>query len=159
MNETQTAAKKTNGQPGAAMVPSRPRYGGRKPGSPNKRTRQAIEICEAYDFHPVATLIAVITTGRLPNSDGTFAEVDTAGRMDALKALCPYVMPRLQATQVTGKDDGPVAVANFDVAQLMANPDAVKAAQDLALMLVGADRPAPGQRVLPPGDREWTPEK
>jgi len=130
-----------------------PRLGGRKPGSQNKRTRQAIEICEAMDFHPAALLATVVLTGKLPNPDGTTVEIDASGRMDALKALCPYVMPRLQATQVTGKDDGPLAVATLDISRILADPALVEQAQNLALAMVDADRnPAPAQRVLPPGD-------
>jgi hypothetical protein len=128
------------------------RLGGRKPGSLNKRTRQAIEICEQMNFHPAALLATVVLTGKLPNPDGTTVEIDAAGRMDALKALCPYVMPRLQATQVTGKDDGPLAVATLDMSRILADPALVEQAQNIALALVEADRPAPGQRVLPPGD-------
>lgn len=154
MQATADGLKKTYGQPGtgAGFKIGHPRLGGRKPGSQNKRTRQAIEICEAMDFHPAALLATVVMTGKLPNPDGTTVDIDAAGRMDALKAICPYVMPRLQATQVTGKDDGPLAVATLDISRILADPALVEQAQNLALAMVDADRnPAPA-RILPPGD-------
>ena len=121
--------------------------GGRKPGSLNKRTRQAIEICEAYNFSPVATMIAVITTGKLPNADGTFAEVDTPARLDALKSLMPYIAPRLQATQVTGQNGGPIEVdsTTLDIRAIIASPELAAAAQKLALAMAEqqAALPAP----------------
>jgi hypothetical protein len=155
LQATADGLKKTYGQSStpAGFKIGHPRLGGRKPGSQNKRTRQAIEICEAMDFHPAALLATVVLTGKLPNPDGTTVEIDASGRMDALKALCPYVMPRLQATQVTGKDDGPIAVATLDISRIMADPALVEQAQNIALALVEADRnPATAQRVLPPGD-------
>lgn len=140
---------------GPGFKPGHARIGGRKQGSQNKRTRQAIEICESYDFHPVATLITVITTGKLPNADGTFAEVDTPGRLDALKSLCPYVMPRLQSTQVTGKDDGPIEVENgFDINVLMADPASIELAQALALKLAGCKEPIRTPKLLEAGQQD-----
>ncbi len=133
----------------------RPRLGGRQPGSLNKRTKAAIEICESYDFHPVATLITVITTGKLPNADGTFADVDTPGRMDALKSLCPYVLPRLAQTALTGKDAGPLAVATLDMTRILADPALVLQAQNLSLAMTDADRePAPA-RIYTAGDTNF----
>jgi hypothetical protein len=86
--------------------------GGRKVGSPNKRTRHALEICEELDFHPAAFLATIAMTGLMPNADGTSTPVSTEERLKAGVALCPFIMPRLQATQtqITGKDEGPIQV-------------------------------------------------
>jgi hypothetical protein len=125
--------------PATAFKSGHPRLGGRRPGSLNKRTRRAIEICEAYDFHPAAVLIAVIQTGKLPNPDGSFAEVDIAGRMDALKTLCPYVMPRLQATQHSNDPEAPITpFAEFS--WVMQDETLVAMCQDLALAMVDAEK-------------------
>jgi hypothetical protein len=132
-------------KPKTIFQPGHPRCGGRKKGSLNKRTRQAIEICEAMDFHPASLLATVIMTGKLPNPDGTTTDIDAAGRLDALKALCPYVMPKLQATQVTGKDEGPVNLQTVDIAKILADPSLAKAAVDLAMKMAlaeAADQPA-----------------
>ena len=112
------------------------RYGGRKPGSVNKLTRTAREICEQLGCHPAEFLAMVCQKGVMPNADGTFTTVDAAMRLDAAKALAPYVMPKLAQTTLTGPNDGPVQVAAFDVAALLADPEAARAAQALALKLV-----------------------
>jgi hypothetical protein len=44
---------------------------------------------------------------------------------------------RLSAAQVTGKDEGPIAVAALDVTKLMDSPELVAMAQTLALNLSG----------------------
>ena len=118
------------------------RVGGRKKGSPTKRTKLALEICQELDFHPAAFLATIAMTGLMPNPDGTTTAVTPDDRLRAATALAPFVMPRLQATQVTGKDDGPVAVAMLDVTAILANPELAAAAQELALMVVDAESQA-----------------
>ncbi len=101
---------KSTAVPGpSGFQPGHARVGGRRPGSLNKRTKRVLEVCVEMDFHPAATLISIITTGKLPNADGTSIDIDVAGRLDALKTLCPYVMPRLQATQLSGDPEAPLA--------------------------------------------------
>jgi hypothetical protein len=151
--DTESLAMMVNG---LKRTPGHLKFGGRVKGSLNKRTRQAIEICEAMDFHPAALLATVVLTGKLPNPDGTTVEIDATGRMDALKALCPYVMPRLQATQVTGKDDGPVelARATTELERAMATPGGVEIIQRAALLIAGQPdtlpAPAPDDGAKPP---------
>jgi hypothetical protein len=124
--------------------PGHARVGGRKKGSPTKRTKLALEICEAMDFHPAAFLATIAMTGLMPNADGTTTPVTPDDRLRAATALAPFVMPKLQATQVTGRDDGPVAVAALDVTAILANPQLAAAAQELALMVVDAEAEAEG---------------
>ena len=129
----------------------KPRFGGRKPGSLNKRTRQAVEICEAMNFHPAAFLATIAMTGLMPNPDGSTTAVTTDDRIKAATALAPFVMPRLQATQVTGKDEGPVSTATLDINKLLADPIALEAAQALSIRLSMGERD-PDQVALPVGD-------
>lgn len=107
--------------------------GGRKPGSLNRRTRQAIEICEALDFHPAAFLATIALTGQMPNPDGTTTPVAPEERTRAAIALAPFVMPKLQATstQISNPDGGPVEV--LDWTSILANPEMAEAAEKLAL--------------------------
>ena len=70
--------------------------------------------------------------------------IDLATRLDAAKNVAGYLYPRLSAQQVTGKDDGPVAVAALDVAAILANPALAAAAQELALQVVEAECRAEG---------------
>ena len=133
-----------------------PRFGGRKPGSQNKRTKQALEICEALDFHPAAFLATIALTGQMPNPDGTTTPVSTEDRIRAATSLAPFVMPRLQATQVTGKDEGPVAVAAgaFDLTPFLQDAATVEVLQNIALAMAeqeAARDPDPAPKLLPPG--------
>lgn len=128
--------------PSTAFKPGHPRVGGRRPGSLNKRTKRALEICEEMKFHPAAVLITVIQTGKLMNADGTSVEIDAAGRMDALKTLCPYVMPRLQATQLSGDPDAPLVENYIDVTALLRDPATAEAAQTISLALAARELPS-----------------
>ena len=142
---------------GPGFRPGHLRFGGRKHGSLNKRTRQAVEICESYDFHPASLLITIILTGKLPNPDGTTVDIDAAGRLDALKALCPYVMPRLQANSVavSGPDEGPIELArvNTELERAMSTPGGVEIIQRAALLMAAQDAPPAPTGILPPGDK------
>jgi hypothetical protein len=142
---TMDAMKKTYSQPGAAATapgfqPSHPRVGGRKPGSQNRRTRQAIEISETLIFHPAAFLATIALAGMMPNPDGSTTPVTKDDRIRAATSLAPFLMPCLQATQVTGANDGPIEVATTDtLALILNNSEAVEAAQKLALLLCEAE--------------------
>ena len=117
--------------------PGHPKYGGRKKGSPIKRTAEAREIADKLGFHPVEFLAKVVMTGKMPNPDGTETIVTPQDRLDAAKAIAPYILPKLAQTAVTGANDGPVAV-DLDVTKLLSDPESARAAQALALKLAAA---------------------
>ncbi len=140
---------------GPGFRPGHLRVGGRKPGSQNKRTRQAIEICEAMDFHPAAFLATIALTGQMPNPDGTSTPVSTEDRLRAVTALAPFVMPRLQATQVSGNPDSPLAVdTGFDINMLLADSTSVELMQSLALRMAGYSDVVRPLKQLPAGEQE-----
>lgn len=60
-------------------------------------------------------------------------------RMDAAKAVAPYVHPRLQAQTLTGPGDGPVQVTNIPVSEILKDPKMAGALSDLALLIAEAD--------------------
>lgn len=68
-----------------------PRYGGRKKGTPNKRSLAALEIFEANDFDPVQKLIDIYN-----------ATDDESIRLSASTALLPYRHSK-PTTQITGE--------------------------------------------------------
>jgi hypothetical protein len=96
------------------------------------------------DFHPAALLATIAMTGQMPNADGSTTPVSADERLKAAAALAPFVMPRLQATQVTGKDDGALEVATLDLTRILADPVLARQAQDLALAMADA-----GQTTTP----------
>jgi hypothetical protein len=133
-----------------------PRYGGRKPGSKNRRTQQAIDICEALDFHPAAFLATIALTGLMPNPDGTTTPVTAEERIRAATSLAPFVMPRLQSTQVTGANDGPIETQaqTLDINKLLSDPAALEAAQRLALMICESDQAPEPAKICGPVEDE-----
>src|ERR1017187_2102180 len=134
--------------PGSHSFPiGHPRFfgSGRVPGSKNRQTREAIASVEATGFHPAAFLATCAMTGMMPNVDGSSTPISAKERLKAAISLCPYLMPRLLASQVTNVDD-PVDRA-IDLSAIMQDPALVEKAQDLAIALAQADTaPSPDPR-------------
>lgn len=126
------APKPRGFQPGHARV------GGRKAGLPTK-TKLAAEMCAKYKFHPLEWIVQAVKTGVAPAPDGKpgTQPVSMSDRTRLAETLLSFLLPRLSATQVTGANEGPIAVSTLDVTQLMQNPELAAAAQRVALGLIG----------------------
>jgi len=122
---------------------SHPRFGGRK-----KRTaQQARDLAQQLGVDPLEYMLNLLTKDVVEE-----VEIDAKGKerrikvpighelkIDICKTLANFFYPRLSATQVTGRDEGPLAVATLDVSAILANPELAKAAQDLALAICDAE--------------------
>lgn len=64
-----------------------PKWGGRKPGSGNKR-RSILEICEGLSFDPFLALAEIAR------------DVMHERRFDAIKELCQYIEPKKKSMDV-----------------------------------------------------------
>lgn len=72
--------------------------GGRKKGAPNKSTLKRKESLAASGLNPVDYLLQVMRdTGN-----------DTGIRIDAAKAVAPYLHPKLANVQISGDQDNPL---------------------------------------------------
>jgi hypothetical protein len=80
--------------------PGGPKTGGRRKGTPNRKTREQIEQIKASGLTPLDFMLAVM---RNPKAR-------LAMRFDAARQAAPYVHPRLTAFEYSGKDGGPVEV-------------------------------------------------
>ena len=115
-----------------------PKFGGRRKGSRNKRTKLAEAIIERLEqeLGPVEPLEALLRIGankRLP----------VVVRMDALKSILPYIYPKLQSVDVNSTTpDGP-AETTVNVAAIIADPELAAAAQKLALAALTPKRALP----------------
>ena len=76
------------------------RRGGRQKGTPNRANTERAAQIAASGLTPVDFLLSVMRD--------TKAEVAT--RIDAGKAVAPYVHPKLANIEVSGKDGGPLEV-------------------------------------------------
>lgn len=74
---------------------------GRKTGTPNKRDVQMLESLERLGCNPFEFLALVITE-KLIDKDGTLVPVTLDQRMVAAKELCPYLLPKQKALEVSG---------------------------------------------------------
>jgi hypothetical protein len=72
-------------------------------------------------------------------------------KISVAQSLANYFYPRLNATQVTGADDGPVrtATVTLDVSAILAKPELAYAAQELALAVVQQEADAEGPAEYP----------
>jgi hypothetical protein len=85
------------------MAHGGPRSGaGRKKGSLNRLTEEAVKAAEKGGVMPLDYLLGVMR-------DDT---QDQAIRIDAAKAAAPYVHAKLQAIQHTGADGGPIEIVS-----------------------------------------------
>jgi hypothetical protein len=116
------------------FVDGHSKRGGRKPGIKNWSARA---IAEAAGFDPLTIMLEVVRFGYLPLTAGedpiNRKKVSDELRVKTLLDLNQYVYPRLSATQLTGANDAPLAVATMDLFSIMADPELARAAQTLAL--------------------------
>jgi hypothetical protein len=119
-------------QPGGTKPPG----SGRKKAVLNRASWNSREVAMEQGFHPLRIAIDVIMKGTLPALNGQPARiVSDDERLKTLRDILQYMLPKLSAQQITGANDGPVALAAFDVTQLMADSEMLEAAQKLALAL------------------------
>lgn len=157
----QLEPEKARNKPGSIFAKGHPRFGGRKKGSVNKRTKHARDLAAEMGADPIEFLLRIMTSESIE-----VAMVDEKGKtvldfngkpvlvheaiplamkIDAAKNVAPYVRPKLQSTQITGAEDGPVQV-QLPTAEILANDKISDAMQDLAL-LVASQQDADEQHV------------
>ena len=116
-----------------------------RPRGPSKvRIKLAKDLCERHGVDPLSALLMMVKNRRLP----------IQVRLDAAKAACPFVYPKLSAIAVNLKDDNK---AQFQDALLavMSNPERLREAQTLSLAVTKAQREQATPAGLPaPPDRQ-----
>ena len=118
-----------------------PRFGGRK-----KRTAaQARALADEMGVDPLEFMLGLLKSDVIDQTviengkqKKVKATVPLDVRLDAAKTIIGYMYPRLNATQVTGADDGPVELATLDFTPILANPELSLAAQEIAMQLAEA---------------------
>jgi hypothetical protein len=78
-------------------------------------------------------------------------------KIEICKALANFFYPRLNANQVTGKDEGPVelARATSEMERVLSTPGGVEAVQKLALLMAEADRVPGNEPKFIPVSQQW----
>jgi hypothetical protein len=153
--------KPREGDPGHRWQEGHPRFGGRK-----KRTAQmARDLADELGCDPLAFMMRIINSDVIEQTviengkeKRVKVAVDLATRLSAARDVACYLYPKLSATAVTGKDNGPVAIASLDVAAILANPALADAAQQLALMVVEQEISEERLGLPEPDYRFMTPE-
>jgi hypothetical protein len=135
--------------------PGHARYGGRK-----RTASQVRAMAEKAGIEPMEYMLKLLTVDVVEE-----VKIDAKGKerrvkvpvghelkIDICKALLNFFHPRLNATQITGANEGPVELATLDLTPILANPELARAAQEIALALAEQEAaqcalpapPAPG---------------
>ena len=154
--ETKPAIQVAKKSPGHRFEIGHARFGGKRKNS----TQQVRDLCAEMDVEPMQFMLELIKNGvttQVVIENGKKKRVEVAVslemRVDLAKYVSRFIHPTLTATQVTGKDDGPIEMASLNISAILSDPALVEQAQNIALAMVEADRnPEPAQRILPPGD-------
>jgi len=81
-----------------------PKTGGRKKGTPNKKTSEVVKAVKAGGVTPLDYMLDVMRKP-IPSEAEPAVKVAMIGlRFEAAKAAAPYVHPKLAAIEHTGKD-------------------------------------------------------
>jgi len=135
------------------------RFGGKRKNS----TQQIRDLCAELDVEPMRFLLLLVRDGwcsQVIFEGGKKRKVEVAVplelRCDLAKYVSRFLHPVLSATQtqISGPDEGPIAVAELDMNKLLQDPSSVELMQTLALRMAGYGEPALPKQ-LPAGD---TPE-
>ncbi len=127
----------------AGRLPGAAKTGGRNAGTPNKRTlsRQQdlldrIEMIELElglnpgELHPIEGL------ARIAGKPNTPLDI----KVDCLKSMAPYLIPKLATVTVKGDKDEPIQVEHsFGIDRFMHDPGLLAAAQQIALAMEAED--------------------
>jgi hypothetical protein len=117
--------------------------------------RQAREIAQELDFHPLIEAIKIYRTGRLPSAPGVKAQpVSATSRVRCLEQALAFLLPKLSHQAISGLEGGPVETVHLDLVELMRNPDLAKAAQTLALGISNPDYVTPFKQIEGPEEDE-----
>jgi hypothetical protein len=135
--------------PGHRFESGHPRWGGKRKNS----TQQVRDLCAELDVDPLRFLLALVKDGfttQVIFEGGKKKHVQVTCplelRCDLAKYISRFLYPVLSATQtqISGPDEGPIAVAELDMNKLLQDPASVELMQSLALRMAGY-----GEPVLP----------
>jgi hypothetical protein len=148
-------AETTKKNTGHKFQPGHQRFGGRKKKTAAAARAMAVEL----GIDPLQFMMTIIHSDTIEQTvigeDGKKKRVEVAisldMRLDAAKAVVGYLYPKLTAQQISGPGDGPIEVAGFDMTKLLSTPEAVEAAQRLALLMAEQNTPPAicGPAILP----------
>lgn len=112
-----------------AFKPGHKKLGGRKPGTPNKKSQAVQDILEAALGKSVPEAVCELLDDLKPKD-----------RVQALLELMSYVYPKRKAIELSGRDGGPL-----DVYLMMSPEERARRMRELADMLVQAEKQGSGQ--------------
>jgi hypothetical protein len=140
--------------PGHRFESGHPRWGGKRKNS----TQLVRDLCAEMDVDPMRFMLALIKDGfttQVVIENGKKKRVEVVASLDMRADLSKYVSkflyPVLSASQISGPDEGPIAVAELDMNKLLQDPASVELMQSLALRMAGYGEPAL-LKQLPAGD-------
>lgn len=110
--------------------------GGRDAGTHNRKTAskkedllKRIELIELELDLPPGTLHPVEGLARIAGNPKTPLDI----RVDCLKSIAPYCVPKLATVTVKGDEENPIVVEHVNIDRLLIDPQLLAAAQKIAL--------------------------
>jgi hypothetical protein len=92
-------------------VPLGRKYGGRKKGTPNRKTQEISELLESLGHNPIEAMVKIANNPK--------ASLELRGRMNA--ELAQYVYPKRKAVEVAGDQSAPLVPTKV-VLQIVPTP-------------------------------------
>ena len=125
--------------------PGHKKFGGRRRGSVGIRNSNARLACEKLKMDPAEWLLRAAQTGILKNGDGTETRLSPEARINAARAVLPYVYAR--RSHVSGTVDHNLQVPpQNNLEHVMRNPELAAMADKLAFAML--DSPDDGSPVF-----------
>ncbi len=131
-------------------LPGSAKTGGRRAGTLNKDTvarkqdlLQRIEMIELEMDLPPGTLHPVEGLARIAGNPRTPLDV----KVDCLKSIAPYCIPKLATVTVKGDEDNPIVVEHVNIDRFLMDPLLVAAAQRVALAMEDMDEIEPATEM------------
>ena len=91
------------------------RRGGRKKGTPNKKTSDLAEKLKALNCDPIEGMARI--------AHEAYKAKDHAIALSAYKELAQYIYPKRKAVEVTGEDGGPLEIKGIEVVGISSATD------------------------------------
>lgn len=165
MSKKQPATEVVKGTPGFRFPVGHPRYAGRQ-----KRTAaQARALADQLGIDPLDYMLRLLTVDVVEEveiaADGTERKIKVPvsheTKIEICKALANFFYPRLNATQVTGRDEGPIelARANTELERAMSTSEGVEIIQRAALLIAGQPDALPAPAIHAPDDEREKEER